>query len=391
MTLSLKSVSLKNVWTHKAFTAVLIHHMFYLSIDCIYLYLLYYPFILHHMFIYYSMFNNPFSFCSNAYSRAATVIPSCRAKTSFLQSPVVWHRATAQNTLFLCILFTYFQYFGLRHVHWCMLSFVSLPFSSLQIEHIRAVPVPHRLILQYPRSGCAQFPENSLFLKDLVAGHCLTDDLLANAEGKEVWALLKNDLASSLTSFSLWAVMLTPKLCVSTCEESHPFIPSYFFVSSRFRFSLFKATLTHPVKSLVDLLLVLSQSVFKSLTGSGLQEWSWMKSLLDKNNMRTVKVEYLFRVSYWRRPRDSASWFTWSVRQEAAGVELQLLHEADLAVVTQTVEVPLPQNKDGGGGVGEGGHTEVQGLFSQDKRPVGLEDGHTHTHSYRIGPTLNTV
>lgn len=210
---------------------------------------------------------------------------------------------------------------------------------------------------------------------------CLTDDLLANAGGKEVWALLKNDLASSLTSFSLWTVMLTPKLCVSTCEESHPFIPSYFFVSSMFRFSLFKATLTHPVKSLVDLLLVLSQSVFKSLTGSGLQEWSWMKSLLDKNNMRTVKVEYLFRVSYWRRPRDSASWFTWGVRQEAAGVELQLLHEADLAVVTQTVEVPLPQNKDGGGGVGEGGHTEVQGLFSQDKRPVGLEDGQNHTHT----------
>lgn len=68
--------------------------------------------------------------------------------------------------------------------------------------------------------------------------------------------------------------MLTPKLCVSTCEESHPFIPSYFFVSSMFRFSLFKATLTRPVKSLVDLLLVLSQSVFKYLTGSGLQEWS---------------------------------------------------------------------------------------------------------------------
>lgn len=197
------------------------------------------------MFIYYSMFNTLFSFCSNAYSRAATVIPSCRAKTSFLQSPVVWHRATAQNTLFLCILFTYFQYFGLRHVHWCMLSFVSLPFSSLQIEHIRAVPVPHRLILQSPCSGCAQFPENSL----------------ANAGGKEVWALLKNDLASCLTSFSLWTVMLTPKLCVSAGEESHPFIPSYFFVSSRFRFSLFKATPTHPVKSLVDLLLVLSQSV----------------------------------------------------------------------------------------------------------------------------------
>lgn len=70
--------------------------------------------------------------------------------------------------------------------------------------------------------------------------------------------------------------------------------------------------------------------------------------------------------------------FTWGVGQEAAGVELQLLHEADLAVVAETVEVPLAQNEDGGGGVGEGGHGEVEGLFSQDKRPIRLEEN-THT------------
>lgn len=51
-----------------------------------------------------------------------------------------------------------------------------------------------------------------------------------------------------------------------------------------------------------------------------------------------------------------------------------------MAVVTETVEVPLTQNKDGGGGVGEGGHREVQGLFSQDKRPVRLEEN-THTRA----------
>lgn len=41
-----------------------------------------YPFILDHMFIYYSVF----SLCFNACSRATPVIPSCSAKSSFLQS-----------------------------------------------------------------------------------------------------------------------------------------------------------------------------------------------------------------------------------------------------------------------------------------------------------------
>lgn len=50
----------------------------------IYLYLLYYPFILHHMFIYYNVLSS--RFCNNACSRATAVIPSCSAKTSFLQS-----------------------------------------------------------------------------------------------------------------------------------------------------------------------------------------------------------------------------------------------------------------------------------------------------------------
>lgn len=79
--------------------------------------------------------------------------------------------------------------------------------------------------------------------------------------------------------------------------------------------------------------------------------------------------------------------FTWGIRQEAAGVELQLLHKAQLAIVTETVEVPLTQNEDGGGGVGEGGHREVKGLFSQDKGPVRLE-GNKHTHSVSTLPTL---
>lgn len=57
--------------------------------------------------------------------------------------------------------------------------------------------------------------------------------------------------------------------------------------------------------------------------------------------------------------KGSVSWFTWGVGQKGAGVELQLLHEADLAAVTETVEVPLTQNEDEGGVVGEGGHTEV--------------------------------
>lgn len=70
----------------------------------------------------------------------------------------------------------------------------------------------------------------------------------------------------------------------------------------------------------------------------------------------------------------STSCFTWGVGQEAARVELQLLHEADLSILTETVEVPLTQNKDGSRGVGEGGHWEVQGLFSKDDRPVGLEE-----------------
>lgn len=76
--------------------------------------------------------------------------------------------------------------------------------------------------------------------------------------------------------------------------------------------------------------------------------------------------------------KSPASWFTWGVGEEAARVELQLLHEADLTIVTETVEVPLTQDKDRGGGVGEGGHREVHGLFSQDKRPVRLEEN-THT------------
>lgn len=39
---------------------------------------------------------------------------------------------------------------------------------------------------------------------------------------------------------------------------------------------------------------------------------------------------------------------TRGVRQEAAGVELQLLHEVDLSVVTQAVEVTIAQDEDGG-------------------------------------------
>ena len=79
--------------------------------------------------------------------------------------------------------------------------------------------------------------------------------------------------------------------------------------------------------------------------------------------------------------KGSVCWFTWVIGQEAAGVVLQLLHEADLAVVTETVEVPLTQNEDGGGGVGEGGHAEVQALFSQDERPVGLRENYSTLYS----------
>lgn len=84
---------------------------------------------------------------------------------------------------------------------------------------------------------------------------------------------------------------------------------------------------------------------------------------------------------YWIYPA-TKNWSTWAVGQEAAGVELQLLHEADLAVVTETVEIPLRKDKDGGGRVREGRNREVEGLFSQDQRPVGLQKTHTRTHAY---------
>lgn len=48
----------------------------------------------------------------------------------------------------------------------------------------------------------------------------------------------------------------------------------------------------------------------------------------------------------------------------------------NLSVVAETVQVPLAQDKNEGGGVGEGGHAEVKGLLSQDEHPVRLESTH---------------
>lgn len=72
------------------------------------------------------------------------------------------------------------------------------------------------------------------------------------------------------------------------------------------------------------------------------------------------------------------SWVTRGIWQEAAGVELQLLHEMDLPIVTETVDVPLTQDEDVGRSMGERGHTEIQGLLSQHKYPVRLWE-HTNT------------
>lgn len=110
------------------------------------------------------------------------------------------------------------------------------------------------------------------------------------------------------------------------------------------------------------------------------------KALHFRIDLYTAQTISLVLFSNPMKSEDWASRFTWGVGQEAAGVELELLHEAHLAIVTETVQVPLPQNKDGGGGVGKGGHREIKGLFSQDKRPVRLEES-THAHTVNTLPT----
>lgn len=55
---------------------------------------------------------------------------------------------------------------------------------------------------------------------------------------------------------------------------------------------------------------------------------------------------------------------TWGIGKEAAGVVLEFLHEADLAIVPEAEQVPFPKYEDGGDWGRDGGDVDIQRLLS---------------------------
>lgn len=262
----------------------------------------------------------------------------------------------------------------LWQVHWSILNVVILCFTSLQAEHIWTLPL---LLWQNMKTKGKEKPYPlacrvnlcSLLQVMLTTGPCFSIKLklITTFEEKyRIWTFfwkqivffLHYDLSGetwlvfALLFWNSAAITFHPilnSLCL-TCLLNH-----YYYT-----FSLNKCCSRNPAKNLQGILLFLVRI-----------------RIIQKDCNKDCEGEISF---YSVSTFCLVSWVTRGIWQEAAGVELQLLHEMDLPIVTETVDVPLTQDEDVGRSMGERGHTEIQGLLSQHKYPVRLWE-HTKTQN----------